>query len=412
VSARAETSAPADQPARGGGGRRDGRIHVLTLVDHLGTTGGAEHLAFDIATRIDPARFRSSFCASRYPGWGGAASADERDASARLRDAEVAFIPLERHGRADVFAWRKLARYMRREHVDVVHAHMFGSNLWGTVLGRLCGVPVIIAHEHTWSFEGQPLRKLLDREVIGRFCSVFIAVSREDRCRIIEIERVPAGRVRFLANGITARAPTPGRDLRPELSPAGGPLVGSIGGLRRQKGYDVFIRASALLRERHPDLRVVIAGEGARRPELEALIEGLALADTVTLLGRRLDVPDILAALDVAVSSSNYEGSPLAVMEYMEAGLPIVASRVGGVPDLIDDGVQGLLVEAGDVEQLAGAIERMLSDRERALQMGARARERRRAEFDLDVMVSNVEALYEEQVAAKRDSSRRARAEA
>ncbi len=377
---------------------------MLTLVDHLSTTGGAERLALDIATRIDPERFRSSMCASRYPGW-GTPTADEQAASALLLERGVSFIPLERRRRTHAIALRHLAAYLRRERVDILHAHMFGSNLWGTVLGRLAGVPVIIAHEHTWSFEGEPLRKLLDREVIGRFSNVFLAVSREDQRRMVEIERVPAERIRFLANGIDGRAPTPGRDLRAEFAPGGGPLIGAVGGLRRQKAYPCLLRAAAILKRSHPGLRVVIAGAGHERERLERLIEELGLEDTVSLLGRRLDGPDLLAALDVAVCASSYEGSPLAVMEYMEAGLPIVATRVGGVPDLIDDEVHGLLVEPGDPTALAAAVERMLADRPRALEMGARARERRRAEFDLDVMVRKVEALYEEQFAAVTGSS-------
>ena len=276
---------------------------------------------------------------------------------------------------------------------------MFGSNLWGTVIGRLTHVPIVIAHEHTWSFEGEPLKRLLDRELIARWSDAFVAVSRADRRRMIEIERIPPEQIRFIPNGITPRAPTPGRDLRAELGVGSGPLVGTLGSLRAQKAYDVLIQAAARLREGHPDLHVLIAGDGPEKARLEALISGLGLGDTVLLLGRRLDAPDILAALDVAVCASHFEGSPLAVMEYMEAGLPIVATGVGGVPDLIEDGVHGLLVEPGNPVGLARAVEDLLSDRGRASALGARARERRRREFDLDVMVHNIEALYEDLLA-------------
>ncbi|MCW3029946.1 MAG: glycosyl transferase, group 1, partial [Solirubrobacterales bacterium] len=156
------------------------------------------------------------------------------------------------------------------------------------------------------------------------------------------------------------------------------------------------IRAGVQLAAAHPGLRVLICGEGPDRPRLEALIAELGAGETVRLLGRRLDVPDVLAALDVAVCASNYEGSPLAVMEYMEAALPIVATSVGGVPDLIDDEVHGLLVAPGDPGELARGVEQMLADRTRAAAMGANARVRRRAEFDLDVMIENVQSLYEE----------------
>ena len=150
-----------------------------------------------------------------------------------------------------------------------------------------------------------------------------------------------------------------------------------------------------------PALRVVVAGAGPDRERLEALASELGASESLTLLGHRADVPDLLAAFDVAVSSSWFEGSPLAIMEYMDAGLPTVATRVGGVPDLIDDGVHGLLVEAGDVDGLAAGIVELVTDRARAVEMGARARERRRAEFDLNGTVRRLEELYDRLAAAR-----------
>jgi glycosyltransferase involved in cell wall biosynthesis len=391
----------ASTPARASSpGESAGRVHVLTLIDHLVTTGGAERLALEIATNLDPSRFRSTLCASRFeltPTLGD----DQRQVLERVHEAGIDFLGLGRSGRASVWPWRRLIAYLRREKVDVLHAHMFGSNVWGTVLGRLAGVPVVVAHEHTWSFEGQPLRRLLDRELIGRGSDAFIAVSRADRRKMIEIERVPAERVRFIPNGIAGRSPAPGRTLRSELGLGGGPLIGAVGTLRAQKAYDVLIRAGAALHAKHPDLHVLIAGGGPEQERLEALIAELDVGDVVRLLGRRLDVPNVLAELDVAVCSSTFEGSPLSVMEYMEAGLPIVATSVGGIPDLIDDGVHGLLVAAGDPLALASAVDELLGDRARAQALGDRAQERRRREFDLGVMVHNVEALYTELLAAR-----------
>jgi glycosyltransferase involved in cell wall biosynthesis len=128
----------------------------------------------------------------------------------------------------------------------------------------------------------------------------------------------------------------------------------------------------------------------------------------VVLLGARTDVPEVLAALDVAVCASHWEGSPLSVMEYMASGLPIVATAVGGVPDLIEPGVHGLLVAPGDPVALAGAVARLLRDPAAARAMGRRARERQRREFDLGVMVRRLERLYVDLLAARRDGRRRA----
>jgi glycosyltransferase involved in cell wall biosynthesis len=378
-------------PSRNGHGRR---LKVVQLTDRVGTHGGAEHLTMQIAERLDPERFESIVCATRF-----SVSEREREtvseAAVALRQAGVRFLGLDRHTRAHVWAWWPLVRLLRRERVDVIHAHKFGSNIWGVVFGRLCGVPVVVTHEHGWAFEGRRIKMFLDRELIARGSNAFIAVSREDRRRMIEIERIDPETAVFVPNGIPPLPPPSGRDVRAELGVgAGDPVVISVGFLRRPKATDVLIEAVARIAARFPGLKVLIVGEGADRPSYEALIERLGVRGTVELLGLRSDVPDLLAASDVAVLSTDSEGSPLSVMEYMDAALPVVATRVGGIPDLIDDGVEGLLVERQDPEGLGAAIGRLLSDPAEARRMGEHGRERRRLEFDIDVMVRNLEDLY------------------
>lgn len=372
-------------------------VRVVTLIDRL-VQGGAEQLAVAVTTRLDPGRFDRTLCVTR---WSDAAHADFAPAVAQAREeldrAGVRFLGLSRRSRGDLGAWRPLVSQLRRERTDVVHGHMFGSNVAAVVFGRSCGVPVVVSHEHSWAFAGSGWRVPIDRFGIARQSDAVIACSREDRRRMIELERIRPEEVRFIPNGIEARQPTPGRDLRDELGiPAGAPVAGTVGTLRVEKRFDVLIRAAASLSERVPQLRVLIAGEGPERAALESLISELGVSRIVTLLGSRTDVPDVLAALDVAIVCSDFEGSPLSVMEYMEAALPVVGSRVGGIPDLIEDGVHGLLVERRDHRALAGALERLLEDPGRARAMGLRGRERRRAEFDLDGMVRRIEDLYTE----------------
>lgn len=368
-------------------------MRVVTLVDRLGT-GGAERLAIQTTTRLDPERFDRTLCASRRFDV-AISKRHVANALADLRAADVRVMGLKRTSAKQVWAWWPFYRFLRRERIDVLHAHKFGSNMWGTAIGRLARVPVIVAHEHTWSFEGQPLRRFGDRELIARGSSAFIAVSREDRRRMIEIEHIDPADVMFLPNGIPAPPPPSGADVRAELGiPADAPVIGTVSVLRPQKALDVLLRASRKLADEFPGLRVLIAGEGDRRFALEELAQELGLEDTVLFMGVRTDVPDVLAALDVAVSTSDFEGSPLSVMEYMEAARPIVATRVGGVPDLIDDGVHGRLVEPQDPDAFAAAVADLLRDPAKAAELGQRARERRRAEFDIDVMVRRLEELY------------------
>jgi glycosyltransferase involved in cell wall biosynthesis len=381
-----------------------GRIRVVTLVDLLVAQGGAEHLALLAATRLDRDRFESTLCVSRWPP--PASEVDDealKAALARLERSGTRLLALRRRRKLELAAWVRLARFLRRERVDVLHAHKFGSNVWGTLAGSAARVPVLLAHEHTWSYEGQPLRRFLDRELIARRADRFIAVSREDQRRMVAVEHIDPARTLFIPNGIPPPPAPSGRDVRAELGIAPGVrVVGTVGVLRAQKAHHLLLRAASELARSGRPVAVLIAGQGAEQGAIESLARELGIADRVHLLGFREDVSDVLAALDVAVSCSDFEGSPLAVMEYMEAARPIVATAVGGVPDLIENGVHGLLVPPRDSHALAAAIASLLADPRRAHALGANARARRRSEFDIDTFVGRLEDLYEELVEQSR----------
>ncbi len=378
------------------------RVRVVTLIDLIGPIGGAERLAALLPQRLDRDRFEPWVCVSY---WDPAAERDGAMGAAidELERDGVRVFGLARTGTKDILNWRVLASELRRGGVEVLHAHKFGSNLWGTLVGRLAGTPVVVSHEHTWSYEGEPVRKLLDRHVIARGSDAFVAVSREDRRRMIEIEGVPPDKAVYVPNGAPRSPPPSGRDVRGELGiPPDAPVIGSVGMLRAQKAFEVLIEAAATLREQHPALRVLIAGDGPERDALTALIAERGLEETVLLLGHRDDATDLVSSFDVAVTSSDYEGMPVSVLEYMEAERPVVSTRVGGLPDMVEDGVHGLLVPPRDPAALAGAVDALLRDPARRAEMGAKGRERRRSEFDIDTMVRRIEELYLELLSRRR----------
>jgi glycosyltransferase involved in cell wall biosynthesis len=378
------------------------RVRVMTLVDRLSLQGGAERLAVRIATNLNPERFDSTLCVGRWPRPEGERFPSADEALKQVEDAGVSFVPLHRERKIELAPWMRLARFLHRERIDVLHTHQFSSNLWGTATGKLAGVPVVLAHEHTWSYEGNPLRRFLDRELVSRAADRFIAVSREDQRRMIEVERVSPARTLFIPIGITSSSRPTGHDVRRELGIAiDAPVIGMVANLRRQKAHHVLIRATAQLLSQWPDMQVLLVGGGPERAGLERLVGALGLENTVRFLGYRADVPDVLSAMNVAVCCSDFEGSPLAILEYMEAALPVVSTQVGGVPDLIDQDVHGLLVPARDPDALARAVAELLSDPQRARTMGARGRERRRAEFNLETMIHRLEDLYRELLGGK-----------
>lgn len=375
------------------------------MVDTIDNPGGGERLAVENAIRLDPERWRRTLCITRWQD-----SLEREDLTAamleRLRGTGVEVVGLDRDSRLALWQWRPLVAMLRSRGVNVLHGHMFGSNLWAALLGRLAGVPAIVAHEHMWSYGaggGERLRPFLDREVVARGADAFIAVSEEGRRRMIETERIPARETVLIENGIEGFAPGDGARVRAELGiAADAPVVGTVGHLRPEKAHAVLVEAAALLKAEHPDLVTLIVGEGIERPSLEELIEQLGVGDSVRLLGAREDVPDFLAALDVAVCCSDFEGGPLSVMEYMEAELPVVATDVGGLPELVAEGETGFLVPPREPAALAAATSRLLADPGMRSDFGALARRRRRERWDLDGWARRLEALYDEILARPR----------
>jgi len=373
-------------------GRDPARRRVLTVLHTPFLEGGAEKVAVDLALSLDRSRFEASFCALK--------TTTQPTREPDIRAEGLAYTPL---GLRTIRAPRGFAafvRLLRRERIDIVHAHLWDANLWAALAAPLARFPVLVAHEHTWSYEGRPLRVATDRHVISRISSAMVCVSEYDRRKMVEIEKIPFERIRVLPNGIPPLAPLTGHDLRAELGiPTSSPLVGAVAVARRQKRLDVLLEAVAQLNHEFPDVHLAIAGSGGSLGELPALERqamSLGIRDRVHFLGLRSDIPDLLAAFDAACLSSDFEGQPLSVMEYMAAGKPIVSTKVGGLPEMIRDGVEGLLVPRRDPTALAAALKRLLLDRSAAAAMGAAARERQVKEFSLDAAVARVEALYDE----------------
>jgi glycosyltransferase involved in cell wall biosynthesis len=372
---------------------RQRRFKVATLVREIGSAGGggAERVARDLLVELNPKRFDRILFVSRPPGdrTGGQVVTD-----LRRRGVDVRF--LRRRFKYDPLAWWPLFRALRRERIDVLHSHAFGQNAWGSLLGRLAGVPVVIAHEHNRTFTKHTLRAVLDRDLIARWADAMIVVSEDARRKMIEVEGIPSERLVLLPNGVRELPPGDGGALRAQLGiHRGDPVVGTVCIIRSEKALGVLLGAAALLRKDFPRLQVLIAGDGPDRSRVEAVAEQLGLGDRVHMTGARTDVHNVLAAIDVAVICSDYEGSPRSVLEFMDAGKPIVATEVGGIPDVIEDGVHGVLVPPRDEPALAAGVGRLLSDMERGREMGARARDRCRTELGLDRTVGRLQSLYE-----------------
>src|SRR3954451_9478181 len=264
-------------------------MRVVLLIDYLSPTGGGERLAMQIALRLDPERFQRTLCVSR---WSDAyrEQTGVPEAIEQLQGAGVELMLLDRGSPLDVPAWRPLWKRMRAGEVDVLHAHKFGSNVWAATLARTAGVPVVITHEHNWSYEGQSVRRVLDRELIARRSDAFMAVSHENLRRMIEDEGIDPAKLMFIANGVPRRnaTATAGESLRAELGIAPtDPVIGTVAVLREEKAVHVLVRATAELAPAFPGLKVLVAGDGPEREGLETLAAELGVADSFRWLGMR-----------------------------------------------------------------------------------------------------------------------------
>jgi glycosyltransferase involved in cell wall biosynthesis len=398
-------TAAGGRPATGGRAGSDGRIGVVAMIDSLERPGGGERMAVEGIRRLDPERFRRSLCITRWSEQMASTEAAQ-DLLGTLERDGVELIRVERSSRYRVGAWAPLWRELRSGRVDVLHGHLFGSNLWSAVLGTLARVPVVIAHEHMWSYSSGRARPLLDRNVVARFCDAFVAVSAFGLEAMVESEGIPRSKLVLLRNGIDPPSLVERAAARSALGIGdSGFLVGSIGHLRPEKAFEVLIEAVALLRAQGRDVSAAIIGDGEERPKLERLVAELDLGDIVKLRGPREDAAALIGGFDAAVCCSDFEGGPLSVMEYMAGGAPIVATRVGGLPELLEDGACGLLVDPRSPRSLAEGIASAIDDPGAAAARAERARELRAAEYDVNVWVGRLEGLYERLLAQARGVS-------
>jgi glycosyltransferase involved in cell wall biosynthesis len=377
------------------------RMRVLWLIDSL-TLGGAEALVPTFARAVDTVRvdLRVAFLKSL----GG--NPFERT----LAEAGVPLTHLGARHLRDVGAFRRLVRLVRGERIDVVHAHLTYAAIWGGLCARVTGIPMVAtlhtapAERPPWTREG--LRERLLAFVLNRWCSAVVVVSDAARAQHARRGRIEADRLRVVHNGVdTSAFAVDGerrRAMRDALGLGSEPLVVTVSALREGKGLEVLLPAVAALVRERPEVRLAIAGEGPLRARLQELAAQNGLNGHVRWLGLVREVPDLLAAADVFVLASRYDAFPTAVLEALAAGRPVVATRVGGVPEIVEEGKSALLVNPGDPAELASAIGTLLADPARAAALGAAGRQRINERFRAESWSRRLEELYGRAIESRR----------
>ncbi len=321
----------------------------------------------------------------------------------RFRDAigsDIAVTPLALSTPRHVASGLRFARLLRREQFDLVHSHMFWSSLFASPIAWACRVPAIVETLHgteAWR-TGWKANCVADRATT-RFISRYVAVCGSD-ARFLEVrKRVPGKKISIIHNGVDTRRFAVPREARKTIRHSLGfsqsdLLLVVVARFHAGKGHLILLEAMRQLLRSYPELKLICLGEGEREPELRAYCEEFGLARCVRFEGYRPNVSEWLAAADINVLPTFYEGFPLTVLEAMASGLPTVATNVGGIPEAIQNGVDGLLVPPGNSSSLADALALLLGDSARRVQMGQAARKRFCRHFTLEQQVSCTEKMY------------------
>ena len=357
-------------------------IRLLLVVDSL-EVGGAERQVVDLAGAL------------RRKGYGiTVACSVAGDLSGALEEAGVPVRPLlkrlAKRRLSLAYAWR-LRRLLKGEQFDLVHAHIYASIAAAAIATLETDVPLVIT-EHTEASWQDWRARWVSRWVYRRAARI-IAVSTPIRRRLIERDDVHPDLITIVPNAVaSASEPHADAPLPTELRKR--PLVGVVARLQPEKGVSSFLKAAARVAPQFPEAHFVVAGDGPFRQELVALTENLDLGSRVHFLGFRADASALMRSLDVLVAPSLTEGSPLVTLEAKAAGVPVVASAVGGIPDQVRHDKEGLLVPPGDTHALGNALLALLRDPPRARRLGEAGRRRVASRFSHATMVRQIEDVY------------------
>jgi glycosyltransferase involved in cell wall biosynthesis len=299
-----------------------------------------------------------------------------------------------------------LFQLMRAERIDVVHTYLYSrSSVYGRLAAILARVPVIIAAE--MGRVGQyPWKRRGTERLLTRFTAHFVTLSQATRVDLIHTQQVLPSNVTVIYPGVDLTQfdvqETPST-VRCVLGlPDQAAIIGVVARLDPLKGHADLIAALPRILQAAPTTKLVFIGDGPTAPDLRRQVHEVGLTEQVHFLGARRDIPRLLRALDVFVLPSHQEGLGLAIIEAMAAGLPVVATRVGGIPEVVVDGETGLLVASGNSVELADAIVYLLSNPHTRQQMGVKGRQRVEVHFTAQQTAANLETLYCRLLRAKR----------
>ncbi len=360
-------------------------VKVCHILDNL-NVGGLEKIAIDIILNLK---------GYEHQMW----CLKQKGAMAEVLEARGVLVrEFNFEGALSVSAVAMLVKELKKEHFSIIHSHGLFPSVWARIAAILAKVPIRIVHCHS-TYYGLYLRERIRLWALSYYTTAIIAVSDAAKKSLVEYIRIPDSKIKVIYNGIEDIS----RDkvfLRQKarvqlgLNPDDF-VIGCLGRLVEMKGQRYLLDAMVDVRKRHPSCKCLIIGDGPQQKELLRQITKLGLEDGVFLLGMRGDVPELLSAIDLVVSSSILkEGLPLVLVEAAAMALPLIATNIGGSPEVVKDQVNGFIVEPKNAGVLADRVNYLIEHPNERQAMGQRSREIWEAKFRKEEMIRKIEQIY------------------
>jgi glycosyltransferase involved in cell wall biosynthesis len=370
------------------------KINVLHIIEDL-NVGGLEELLSIIATGLNRDRYNIYVCCIEEGG----------QIAQELINHGIKVDILGINTYHNPFNILRLAKYIKERKIDIIHTHMYFANTFGRLAAILAKTPIVISATYSNYFEYKKRNILMER-FLSRFTDVIIAASNSIKEFNAKQQRISLDKFKVIYDCASTEKFSKRMNsgvvkgqlgIEPDYS-----VVGCVARLSLVKGHSYLIRAAAEVLKRYPKVKFLLVGDGPVRKELENLTEELGIEDKVIFAGARRDIPEMLSVMDIFVlPSALREGCPLSVLEAMAMSKPVIASRLGGIPEEVSDGESGILVPPKDSKSLAEAIIKLLLDKSEARRMGQVGKKIFKHKFTKEIMLKKLESLYEELIAKK-----------
>ncbi len=362
------------------------KVNIVLLTDCLADlAGGAEKQIFELAKRLDKNRYNVLVVSLDCVG--KASSQLIESIGCRL----IIFRVVRVYGFSGLRQGLQFLKFLKQEKVDMVMTYHFSSDMWGTFWSRLAGVPVILSNRRDMGFWRMSWHVAAYR-IVNRWVKKIVVVSESVKNMVIATEHVAQEKIEVIYNGVEL---SPVTSLKRELEIKDDEIViMHVANLKPVKGHTYFLQAVAQIINEYPKIKIVLIGKDEFNGAIQKQAKELGIEDKIIFLGQRNDVGRLLSAADICVLPSVSEGMSNAILEYMAAGKPVIATRVGGNPELVQEGFNGLLVAQENVGELKNALIILIKDENKRKEMGSNGFKRAQEYFSMNQMVVSYDKLF------------------